>query len=296
MTDRSTVSSRPHLSRRAVAQGAAWAVPAVALTTPAPAFAVSPSLVKGCFDLPLTDITREGTQGQTGSLTGDGAAQGDAVGTLTYTISQGRTSGVPQGPGVGGNPQTGKAVPNETQGDFAVVSGENLWNSVFIFGSPSMKHHSGESVTPLYNNAGGNLLILNQALDSNAMKSSETITFDFGGQVPTSISFAIFDLTRADRGSNAHVDTVSFSSAATVTRVSGPTLDTAGAVNGGIPVYPTAHYPSPNEGPGTRVDVVAAPTARTFSLTYSNTTSAISQNKEYAQSQYIAIGDIKVCF
>ncbi len=218
------------------------------------------------------------------------------MGALAYTISQVRTSGVPQGPGVGGNPQAGKAVPKETQGDFAVVSGANLGNSVFIFSSESVQHQSGASDTPLYNNAGGNLLILNQASASKAVKSSETITFDFGGQVPTSISFAIFDLTRDDTGSNAHVDTVSFSSAATVTSVSGPALKNTGAVDAGIPVYRTEQYRSPGEGPGTRVDVVAAPTAGTFSLTYSNTTSDISQNKEYMQSQYIAIGDIKVCF
>lgn len=284
-------------SRRTVAAGIAWTTPVVITTTAAPAFAASPSKVTGCFTIPLTNVTRTGVQGTNGVILGAGTPTAGATGSLSYTLTQSRTSGVPQGPGTSG--QSGEAAPTPTQGDFSIQSGTNLGGGVYIHSGPGYEHWGSTTNTPLMNNATGNLLVLNQGSAAGSVKASETITFTFNGQVPKSVSFSIFDLTRVDASSGpAYADSVSFSTATTVTPVSGNTtanLTASGNVAANTPVTVKSQSPSSTTTVA-RIDVTAAPTSSSFSMTYSNKTPDSTQTLKYQQSQYVAIGNIQACF
>lgn len=281
-----TTDSPQKISRRSIAAGAAWAVPAVLVSTAAPAFAVS-NPVAGCFTIDLATATRTGTQGTSGKLSGTSTS---TSGAISYSISQARNSGLPQGPGT-----TTASAPTSTQGDFSVrtVAGAtNIGDSVYMYGATSSPHWGSTTNTPLAVSSAGSYLILNQANKGSAL-ASETLTFDFGGQIPTSIKFSIYDITRVDPTSGQpYTDSVTLSAPATLTSSSG--LNTLNPTAGEA-FYPTAQKPSPTTALPTTVTMTSLSTSG-FTLTYANPYSYSGAATDWQQSQYIAIGPMEVCF
>lgn len=280
---------KQQIGRRTVVSGAAWAVPVIAMAATAPAVAASPNTLSGCYSVPLTNTTRTGTQGTNGTLSGAGTGGDAGAMALAYTIGQNRTSGLAQGPG----PGTGAAVPDPTHGDFSVQTGSNLGAGVYMYGSSTDWHWGGTTNTPLVTKGSGSFLVLNQATKRGTTASqlpSETVTFSFGttAQIPTSVTFTIYDITRVDSPSNAYTDVVTLNQTATVTGFG------AGTYAAGTPILGTA----PSATSGTATTVTMKPTSSSFTLTYSsnNTTGGTTQNVDYMGSQYIAIGNMTVCY
>ena len=276
------------LSRRHVMRGAAWAAPSLTIVGVSPALAASSPALSGCYTINYSGATRGGVQGYSGTLSG--SVPGTSA-TMNYTISQSRASGLPQGPT--------NAGPTPTQGDFAVVTAtsNNLGASVYTYGGPSTPHWSGTTVNPLLVASGQNYLLLNQS-NQGSNTASETITFNFGTtQIPTSISFTIYDITRVYTGSGqqAYQDTITLNQSATLSGTGASLLNTK-TPSAGTAFYSPNQYPS-NTSTTLNTNVsISSRTSSQLTLTYSNPTFDPAQATDYMQSQYIAISPITVCY
>lgn len=117
---------RPHVSRRTIVQGAAWAVPTVAAATLAPLVAASPIKATGCFTLKWNtgglQTISSGTQGTNATRSGTLTANVGATGTLTATVSQNRTAGAYSGPA---------SFLSNTTGDFGVATAGTTIGNVY---------------------------------------------------------------------------------------------------------------------------------------------------------------------
>lgn len=273
-------------SRRAVVRGASWAVPAIAATAAAPAFAASRV---ACGTLKWTDTTLSGTQGTNGVRTGKiTLADGK---TVTVTVTQQRVSGYP------GYDRSVTTTPTPTQGDFSVTAaggqkaygGGSTWNSQGYF----------YTVDP---STTASVLTLNQASAGTTaapIKGEERITFSFRdstGQTLTakSISFNMYDITSQTVAQGAakarsYTDQVSFTGAA---------LETTGS-SGAPATYTTTSTSitgtSLSTNAGNRIGVTLTPTSSTVSLTYRNTNTGELAGP-YQNYQYIGLGDLQICF
>lgn len=279
---------RSSVSRRSLALGAAWSIPAVIAAAPA-ASAASSVLCKGCWTLNwdsspspynndftshtgTTDWTRDGY------LTPPTGVNN--CGWITSVVSQQRSTGASMGP----TPTT----RNDTRGDFGIG-----WTPDF-------------STIATGGVAG---LILNQATASAVTRALEYVTFEFYTPI-TSVSFTIYDFTSTTTSgaANNYIDAVGFDKSTTVT-ASGDTVGgnlrttmNAAAASSQTTnsltnyVYRAASFPTATTTPtatnGRNVDVtVSLGGATNFKMSYYNTGDVRSNSND----QWVVIGDLKVC-
>lgn len=274
---------RQRVSRRAVALGAAWAVPALVWAAPAPAFAASSA--SGCFTLDWNKAgTLTGTQGTNGTYSSILLTpQSGASGAPDVTVSQSRTSGVSYGP---------SGTVSATTGDFGIAKTGNTGNNL-----------AGYAGT--YSAAGNPVgLILDQSTaDAASGLASETVTFSFSAPVK-SISYSVYDFSSATSSGTAsadcsyYVDQLSSSASGTVstTGSGGCSLNTT-TISSTSPVSLTGNCPSSSTLPTLSLNFPSVGST-SYSLTYSNKGPANSRTGcgSGKWGQAVIIGNMTVCF
>ncbi|MDO5633326.1 MAG: hypothetical protein Q4G34_00420 [Micrococcus sp.] len=262
----SSPSAQPStLSRRSVAKGLGWSVPAVAMVSAAPAMAASaPTGI--CFTLDFNRYSGS-ARGQTFYFTSPETTYQLPM-TVTYTQLAGQEFRL-RGSGSLSN-------SNMNIGYRAFDSGDN---SATLMGmSPS---RTG--------------LLLNQYLPGAAAN----IEFAFGAQV-TSVSMDIYDITRVNNtiNSNAwrHIDTVSFNQG--TVNVSGQTaLFNRTSGTAGTQFFRTGVYETgSNQNVGPANFTVSGLAATDLTMRYDNTYTG-GTNTSFARrnAEFIAIGNMRVC-
>lgn len=259
-----TTNARPAaapraLSRRTLAMGALWSVPAVAVASAAPAFATSPG---GCFRL-RWDQWGDGTRvdGRTGAMVDATTWAPTSLLSTAVAISMGGTAGTASN--TSNTPSTGlySSTFNGTVGN----RGEQVG-----YAAP------GGYQLPALGEA--KALILNIG---HTTTTTASLTFS---RPVRSISFTLFDVSKVDRSvSNVYdyTDTVSFSAPVTL---SGDTTN-LNATSGSGPFSRISREPSDSTQ---RIVVSWTGEARaSFAITYTAPTAT--------GWQFIGIGDVTVC-
>ncbi len=203
-------ADRRGLSRRQIAVGAAWAVPVVVTTAPAPVYAAS-FCVNQCYTLDW-DNAGQGFLGDAVGLdpnvdwtrTGYVAPTAPCTKYLNVTVAQQRTGGMYQ-PGV-----YQASTRTDTAGDFSI--GRNIDSATQV---PA---------------AQPGLVLYQSNIIGYSSTESETVTFTFDRPIQT-VTFTIYDVTRQGTGTsysniNDYQDRVAFNVAGTVTK-QGDTVPTA---------------------------------------------------------------------
>lgn len=257
-----------HISRRTVAKGVAWSVPAITAASAAPAFAASPC-VGGCYTMNWGDWAMgTSVDGQTGQTVSTDAACSSSL-TVQIDVDMSGTASTLNANTVTGSSGKYNSTYNGKVGYLGEQNGyvgTNAWNIRGVSDAdPGM--------------------VLN--IGSN---TKTTVTFRFS-QAVSSVELDILDITRITDTTNSNryhcQDTVSFSHDV---RVTGD-MNSANVVSGatlraGEPFHRTARYPS----------LPDRPVSNTFAATGSITTFNVTYSAPVADGwQFIALGDPRFC-
>lgn len=261
------------VSRRTVARGSVWAIPAVLMATSAPAAAASPREASGCG---LVNWTQSSTSGSTRTYT---LTTSNGV-KVTMTATQRRLSGRPA-----------VSPLNNVSYDFvASPAGSQAAYSNFKVQSQGADYTvSGETTS---------VLTLNQGTAVSGVNARQDVvlsfTVDGRAVTPKSIMFNAYDITSQVTNMNQrayYTDKLSVSGAMMTT--SNPTGAPLAYVTTSTSVASTGTNVSTKRG--NSVTVQLAPTSSVVTLTYENSNYATPRDPN-ANYQYIGIGDLTVCF
>ena len=275
------------LTRRTVAAAALWSVPVVSLAMPAPAYAISPGQ---CVTMTWTS----------GSVTG----RNTAYTTASYSATTNSINGQNVSVRVASSVTSGGAAGYVDGGMVFNSSNSKASNRNFVAYSAGLQHAVGTQGATQGQGTGfsvpsgttSSVLVLNQGTSGNA-RASQTLNFTFGGtKVPKSVSMNIYDITAATsahtaNGQYQYTDRVAFSGGTVSAGAAvGPAVTTSGSTL-------TGTTPSTNAGGYVPVTVTNLSNSSSLSLTYSNPGTVTSGGgTQMYNTQYIAIGDVRICY
>ncbi|WP_144790382.1 hypothetical protein [Kocuria palustris] len=266
------------VDRRAVAKGIIWTVPAISLAAAAPAYAASPT---GCHTLNWASTSGTATS-ISGTATRDSGSSGPSV-SVSVTTSRS-----------GGSAVTFGAERYDMKGYAA--------GSQAAVGSNNTRNNQSNSfvVAP---GSTSSVLVLNQwsGATGQPTRANQTLTFSISSsgttRLPRSISFKIYDVTSQVSGENSKFyysdrvaitgGTVAFSQFTGYSQSSYTT-----ASNGVLDMKDKTQVSTQTGNHVTAT--ITNPTSNRFTLNYSN--SATQAPTITGNQQYIALGDLRVCY
>lgn len=276
------------ISRRTVAAAALWSVPVLSLAVPAPAYAASPGK---CYTMTWT----------TGTVSGRDTAYKTASYTANTSTVNGQrvpvrvTSSMTAGSAAAHNADP-VSLPSGTTGS------TNLNFTTWTAGSQKAVGYTGLSTSS--NNylvvppgSTQSVLVLNQgSFGTSGAAASQTLTLTFdGGQKPKSVSMNIYDITAVINSSTParnYTDQVIITGG---TVAASPAVGAPVTVSGGTLTGTTA---STTAGSYVPVQVTGL-TGSTLTLVYRNAgtpNKSQSGDNRLNNPQYIALGDVRVCY
>lgn len=286
------ITTTTGISRRRLGVAALWSVPVIAVATAAPAAAISPNQ---CYTM---------------TWTGGAMSYGPPYTSGTYTAPTGVVNGQRVTIGVSQSQTAGAAASYWEGANNVGVSAQVGLNRNFVgyaAGSQKAVAYGGEDANApggkhkfiVASGSTSSVLVLNQGTGYNG-PASQKLTFSLGSStdpIPKSVSFNIYDIT-----SVAGAGTYANARYTDKVEITGGTV-TAGAVVGSPDVTRAANVLTGNAESsvgGSYVPVtLTGLAARSFTLTYSNSgesTKTTAGAKNQFNAQYIAIGDVKVCY
>lgn len=286
--------TRRAISRRALAQGAAWSVPIVVSAAAVPAYAIS----VGCFTQTWTASNISGSYGSR-LMTASVTKTSGNPDTMTVTVRQNRSAGV----GSYYDPIDNgllKETASSAKGtsDFVAAAAGNQVAATSVATAPKASQNNAYTVPT---GSTSTVLTLNQGTNSGTTPASETLTWTFTDSagkavVPKSVTFNVYDVTRisgANPDSQNYTDLVTFGGATmAVTSQTGPTTATVGSnsLTGTV---------QSGSGGGYATVALTGFSTNGFTLTLRNAGTASNTNASGSaplNSQYIGIGDLAICF
>ena len=271
------------LTRRKVAAAALWSVPVVSLAMAAPAYAISPGQ---CVTMTWTSgtVTQSSPYTSARYSTSTNSINGESV---SVGVNSSFTSGGPAGY-VDGTMVLVASQSGASNMNFKTYAA----GSQQAVGTQGARHAQGTGFS-VPSSTTSSVLVLNQGTYNNT-RASQTLTFSFSGsQVPKSVSMNIYDITAVTTNSTArtqYTDQVAISGGTVTTGTAvGPAVTTSGSSL-------TGTAPSGNGGGYVPVTVTNL-SSSTLSLTYSNPgTVTTGGGAQLYNTQYIGIGDLKICY
>lgn len=272
------------LTRRTVAAAALWSVPVVSLAMAAPAYAISPGQ---CATMTWTS----------GSVTGRDA--GYTTATYSGSITAG---GSTESVTVRSTMNAGSAAASETGTAYRSSKGGKNRNFVAYAAGAQLGvgYNVDTSQTKSFVVQSGttqSVLVLNQG--TTTTRASQTLTFSFGGaQKPKSVSMNIYDITQVPTstttGAGRYTDQVIFSGGTVSTGTQGgsPSVSVSGNTLTGT---------AQSSSTGNYIPVtVTGLTGSSLTLEYRNASTDINSagaaGSIVNNAQYIAIGDVRICY
>lgn len=283
MTDTSTTTGSD-ISRRKVAAAALWSVPVVSLAMAAPAYAISPGQ---CATMTWTSGTVSGrdagytTATYGGSITAGGSTESV---TVRSTMNSGSAAATEYGTAF----RSSKGGTNLNFVTYAAGAQRGVGFNTDTSQSKQFVVQSGTTQS---------VLVLNQG--TTTTRASQTLTFSFGGgQIPKSVSMNIYDITQVPSnptaGAGRYTDQVIFSGGTVSTGTQGgsPTVSVSGNTLTGT---------NQSTSTGNYIPVtVTGLTGSSLTLEYRNASTDINSSGATGSIvnnvQYIAIGDVRVCY